>query len=117
MFEAFKPDALFRGLVSAMGLTPEQILSLYQVFEREIATFGPEKAAFKAGAARVVAETFARLDRIEAKQDEILALLRAPTIPAGGLLTGEASHEFDHQRHGNTGTGGGDIGRHVNGAG
>jgi hypothetical protein len=101
MFEAFKPDAIFRALIAAMGLTQAQIQDTYvrltgglDRFESQMAAMEAEKNAFKAGSARVVADFAERLKAMELKIDLIALALRVnPVSPERTLTNGHDNRE------------------------
>lgn len=63
----FDAEKIFRNLVAAMGVTPEQITSLIVEVVTEVRTIRAEREAFKAASAKVVPDVLARLERIENK--------------------------------------------------
>lgn len=100
----FDPDKIFRSLVSAMGITPEQVVSLVTEIVTEVRTIRLEREAFKAASARVVADYNARLDRIEATINSI-----ANELAMARPRTAAPFREMETDEHGRHGT------EHVNG--
>lgn len=61
----FDAEKIFRNLVSAMGVTPEQITSLIVEVVTEVRTIRAERESFKRASGQIVPDVLARLERIE----------------------------------------------------
>lgn len=69
------PGRIIGGLVEKMGLTPEIIRDFVNEIWTEFRAQKADRLAFRAACQRVVPDITARLERIEARQDEIMARL------------------------------------------
>ena len=70
----FDPATLLSGLVKSLGISPEAVATLAQDVAREIAQLRADRAGFAQSSTFVVADFRARLDRIEAKLDQVLSV-------------------------------------------
>jgi hypothetical protein len=59
------PERMFRSLVGAMGLQPEQIIGFVNEVITELRTIRAEREAFKAACRATVPDIVARLERLE----------------------------------------------------
>jgi hypothetical protein len=87
-------DTLFRTMLAGMGVTPEQIQSVFTLLVDELTVLRAERAAFKEGANKMVAMF---VDRLEAHTQDNIAILHrleqlealirdmTPACPACGL--------------------------------
>lgn len=90
------PEAIFRSLVGALGITPKEVVDAVQEVMAEVRTIKAEREAFKMGAAHVVVEFTARLTAQDERLKRIETLLLdlnakpvagatvAPAIPLNG---------------------------------
>ena len=67
----FNPEGLVRSLVSAMGLTPEQIQAFINELVAELRDMRADRLAFKPASARAYQDVVQRLDRIDAALDRV----------------------------------------------
>jgi len=98
----FDAEKIFRNLVAAMGVTPEQITSLIVEVVTEVRTIRAEREAFKAASARTVPDVLARMERIEKTVWEMHQIITGVPRP---LLETENHAGNEHDRD------------HVNGSG
>lgn len=101
----FNPEGLFRSLVSAMGLTPEQIQGFVTELTNELRDMRADRLAFKPASIRVVAEVRADLARIEAKLDRLLTLSGATSNERNVIEYRNGSGGGDGQPGGSHGSG------------
>ena len=95
------PEKIMTGLMKSMGVSPQDFVNFLQTTQREFAEMRADRLAFKPASIRVVTEMNARMDRIEAKLDKVLALCEFNLLPAE-THDGEPVNEPDN-RNGSTG--------------
>jgi len=94
----FDAEKIFRNLVAAMGVTPEQITSLIVEVVTEVRTIRAEREAFKAASAKVVPDVLARLTRLEdtcERLDDMLHAIRCVVDPSYTKEPDHAGNEHD----------------------
>jgi hypothetical protein len=103
----FDPQKLFGSLVSAMGLTPADVVGFVNEVASEVRAIRAERVAFKAACQKTVPDILARLERIE-------ALLSASSIDPGAIarnqVPGFDQRMNEHVRQLTNGGGGDDTG-------
>lgn len=87
----FDAEKIFRNLVAAMGVTPEQISSLIVEVVTEVRTIRAEREGFKAATAKVVPDVLARLEQIET--------LLANLVLAAGVVTDHSIQPVKELNH------------------
>ena len=74
----FSVDKVMSGLVASLGLSPDEIRRFVNEIWTEFRTQKAEREAFKAACRTTVPDIVARLERIEAMQGRLIALLEPP---------------------------------------
>jgi hypothetical protein len=85
----FDPEKMFRSLVQAMGVSPEQVQQALSLLFSELNTLKAEREAFKAASGEVVAVFIRRLDAQDARLSRIEQLLQV-LLPGDGFISDTA---------------------------
>ncbi len=105
----FDPEVIFRKLVAAIGLTPEQIIGMFNFVTTEIETFKREIAAFKLGAGRMVKQFDDKLNRLDQRLERIehcLEIIAGADLSADALAVLKRPINGEAIEHGHDRTGG-----------
>ena len=98
----FSPESLVRSLVSAMGLTPEQVQAFVNDLVGELREIRADRLAFKPASARAYQDVVQRLDRIEAKINLMLMHHESDQLRAKLHLDTMEEHDEPEYRNGST---------------